>query len=34
MAKRLSDEEFKSRLFNVYGYEYQNIEEYKTSEPK
>ena len=34
MAKRLSDEEFKSRLFNVYGYEYQNIEEYKTKRTK
>lgn len=34
MVKRLSNEEFKSRLFNVYGEEYQNIEEYKTKRTK
>lgn len=34
MAKRLSDEQFKRRLFDVYGNEYQNIEEYKTKRTK
>lgn len=34
MAKRLSDMEFKKRVFDVYGDEYENIEEYKTKRSK
>lgn len=34
MAKRLSDEEFKKRLFDVYNEEYVNIQEYKNKRTK